>query len=213
MSISIWRYNHALEIRQGHTGLLDFLCLILFYSLVSMNSQFFDHKFHRRPGKFRSASCGSFQVAALVQEVSPRTDRPRYASAFSGGISLVWLAPSFREHCFRLDRAYATIDFSKMAPVCGIRCKQNCGRPTRLLLDVYFVLFTLYSSWIVRENENAIRHCPLSCEIDQILSMIWPKLIFANFANDPEIFSQSMKNFRILRRCEGIAEAQSEYWK
>ena len=34
------------------------------------------------------------------------------------------------------------------------------------------------------------------------------KFIFANFANDPKIFSQSMKNFRILRRCEGIAEAQ-----
>ena len=33
----------------------------------------------------------------------------------------------------------------------------------------------------------------------------WRKFIFANFANDCKILSQSIKNFRILPQCEGIA--------
>ena len=51
---------------------------------------------------------------------------------------------------------------------------------------------------------------PLTLSNDRCISVRdaqW-KFVFANFANDIEKFSQSAENFRILRRCEGIAEAQ-----
>ena len=37
----------------------------------------------------------------------------------------------------------------------------------------------------------------------------WGKFIFANSANDCKILSQSIENFRILRRCEGIASDET----